>query len=190
MALNIGLNIGQELWARRRLREVEQAARPQATVIREAMARSIDPSEIVLGDALVVGPGDQLLVDGEVVGDEHIFVDESMLTGESVRVSKGAGDQVYAGSFCLDGRGAYIARRIGNERLIATRVAAAPSTKEELTSLERIIGRVLRILLFVVAIFTIMLLSAYFRLDIGVPADALNDAASVIFSIAPASLFL
>lgn len=63
------------------------------------------------------------------------------------------------------------------------------ASEEELTSLERIIDRILRIPLAVVAIFTIMLLSAYFRLALGIPTDQFNDAASVIFNIAPASLF-
>ncbi len=79
IALNISLNIAQEMLARRRLRRVQQAGRPQAAVIREGRVHSIDPAAIVVGDALVIGPGDQVLVDGPVIGQGEIVVDETML---------------------------------------------------------------------------------------------------------------
>ena len=83
MALNIGINLFQEMFSRRRLSEIELATRPRATVIRDDRVRSIDPREIVLGDALIIGPGDQVLVDGELIGEGQIVVDESLLSGQS-----------------------------------------------------------------------------------------------------------
>jgi magnesium-transporting ATPase (P-type) len=187
--LNIGINMFQELFAQRRLREIEAAGRPRATVIRDGTARSVDPSEIVRSDALVVGPGDQILVDGEVAGEGQFILDESMLTGESHRVLKRGGDAVYAGSFCVGGHGAYVAQRVGDERLIVTQKTRAPAPKEEPTYLERIIERILRILLVIVAVFTALLLAVYFRVDLGRDTQVFTDAVSVIFSIAPASLY-
>jgi magnesium-transporting ATPase (P-type) len=189
IALNTALNIIQENLARRRMKEVEEATRLQATVIREGRVRSIDPNEVVQGDILVVGPGDDLIVDGELVGEGQITVDESTLTGERARRTRHNGDKIYAGSFCVSGRAAYEAQQVGAERLIITRGASAQARKEELTSLERLIGRVLQILLVVVALLASVLLLRYFRLDPGIPVDSIASAASVIFSIAPASLF-
>jgi magnesium-transporting ATPase (P-type) len=189
IVLNTGLNAAQELIARRRLREVEVATRPQATVIREGRARSIDPSEIVRGDLLVVGPGDQFLVDGALSSEGPIVVDESMLTGARDHPTKRAGDQVYAGSFCISGRAAYETQKVGSERLIASLTADSGSAKEELTSLERIVDRVLRVLLIVAALFTALLLLRYVRLDTAVDVATVADVANVIFSIVPASLF-
>jgi magnesium-transporting ATPase (P-type) len=196
--LNIGLNIGQEYIVKRRLRDVEKAARPKATVVRESRTHSIDTHEIVQGDMLVAGPGDQLFVDGEIVGDGWIVVDESMLTGDTTRISKRTGDTVYAGSFCVAGRAVYEAKKVGKERLIATRIADSPDKKAALTPLERIVERVLWILLSIVAVYTILLLVNYFRVNHLIPIDAqlyadvsqmYADAASVIFGIAPASLY-
>jgi len=189
LALNITVNVARELLVRKRLEEVEQAARPQATVIREKKARSVDPRDIVLGDALAVGPGDQLLVDGMVVGQGQMVVDEAVLTGQSKPRTARAGNQVYAGSVCVSGRAAYEAQKVGNQRLIATLIDDTPAVKAELTPLERILNGVLRVLLVIVAILTILLMSAYFRLDTGVPEDLVASAASVISSIAPAGLF-
>ena len=189
IALNTALNIGQETLARMRMKEVEAATRLQATVIREGKVRSIDPNEVVQGDILAVGPGDDLIVDGILVGEGQITVDEAILTGERARRTRHNGDKVYAGSFCVSGRAAYEAQQVGTERLIITRGAPTQAPKEELTSVERLIGRVLRILLIVVAILATALLMRYFRLDPTIPVDSVASAASVIFSIAPASLF-
>jgi magnesium-transporting ATPase (P-type) len=189
IALNIGLNVGQEMLARRRLDDLQQATRPKPTVIREQRARSIDPSEIVRGDLLVVGPGDQFLVDGELAGEGRAVVDESALTGKAGWHTKHAGDKVYAGSFCMSGRVAYVAEKVGNERAIVTRITDTTTAATELTPLERTVERILRILLVVVALFTGLLLSAYFRLDTGIPVETFNEVASMIFSLAPSSLF-
>jgi magnesium-transporting ATPase (P-type) len=191
LVFNIGLNVGQELWARGRLQEVERAARPQATVLRDGMARSIDPGEVVRGDVLVVGPGDQILADGQILGEGQLVVDESMLTGDPRQHVKQAGDLVYAGSFCISGHGAYEAQKVGNERMIAALTGEFQALEEELTPLERIVDRLLRVLLVVVAVLTLALLADYFDLCFPIlHVDAFASAASVIFGLAPASLFL
>ena len=86
--LNVFINVFQEILAIRRLQALEPATRPSVTVIREGKARSIDPSEIVMEDVLVVGPGDQIQVDGEILSDKPILVDKSILIGKGNRLSK------------------------------------------------------------------------------------------------------
>jgi len=189
IALNAVLNIVQEGLARMRMREVEEATRLQATVIREGRVRGIDPNDIVQGDILVVGPGDDLIVDGELVGEGQITVDESLLAGSRIRRTRRSGDKVYAGSFCVSGRAVYEAQQVGTERLIIARGSSAEARKEELTSLEQLINRILRILLIVVLLISTFITIRYLSLDLGISTDAAASAISVIFSIAPASLF-
>jgi cation-transporting ATPase E len=191
LLLGIGLNVGQQLWARGRLKTLEQATRIQATIVREGVARSVDSGEVVQGDILVVGPGDQILTDGQVLGAGHLVVDESMLTGDPRQHSRQAGEPVYAGSFCLAGHGAYEAQKVGDERLIVGLTGKFEAVPDELTPLERTMDRLLRALLVVVAVLSILLLADYF--DLLLPEfhmDAFASAASVIFGIAPSSLFL
>ena len=189
--LNIAIQVGQELFVRKRLENVILTTRPQATVIREGKARSIDPSEIVKGDVLVVGPGDQFMVDGELLSEKSIVVNESRITGESARLAKHFGERVYAGSYCVSGRAAYQAQKVGDERMVAKLIKNSPSHEKVLTSLERIVERVLRVMLVIVLILFGVLLVHYFRIDraIGVDTEAIVSAASVIFSLAPAGLF-
>ena len=190
IALNVGIKVGQEMLAMRRLAEFQASARPKATVVRENKTRSIDPDRIVPGDVLIVGPGDQFLVDGQVAGDGQMVVDESAVTGKRGWHRATAGDAVYAGSFCVSGRGAYEAKKVGDERLFVSRVADMPVLVTELTPLERLVDRILRVMLVLVGVFASLLLVQFFRLDVGVPVDLFSDAASVIFNIAPSGLFL
>ena len=189
MVLNIALNTAQELIARKRMQEVEQSNLPKTTVIREGKAYSVDPDEVVVGDMLVVGPGDQLFVDGEMIGDGDIVVDESFFNPKNRCIKKYTGDSVYGGSYCVSGRGVYQVSKVGEKRRITKLMIDDNEVEEELTPLEKIIDRVLKIMLAIVGILIFVFLTMYFKIDLGIPSATVIDAASVIFSIAPAGLF-
>jgi len=189
MLLNIGLNTFQEMVAKRRIRAVELANMPKTTVIREGMILSIDPDKVVMGDVLVVGPGDQIFVDGKVFREYDLVVDESLISRNRDLVKKSEGDIVYAGSFCASGRGVFTAENIGEDRKIISIMQEYQSAKEELTPLEKIIDRTLKIMLVVIALFLFVILLHYFRVGLIIPVDVFLDAVHLIFSIAPAGLF-
>jgi magnesium-transporting ATPase (P-type) len=189
LLLNIGLNVGQELLAKRKLDELLVLTGPKGAVIRDGKLRFVDPDEIVVGDAMVVGPGDYVLVDGEVLGDGQITVDESLLTGEAGAVTKRTGDMVYAGSYCVTGRAAYEAQKIGAERLVAKLASEAKSATRQLTELQRLMDLILRVLLALVAGFVILVLAEYRLFRSAVLDEAYLNVLSVIFGIAPAGLF-
>ncbi len=188
---SIAINVAQEMLVRRRLKGVELKTRPRATVIREERARGIDPNRIVQGDVLVIGPGDQILADGELLTERPVLIDESMVTGKGDRLTKRGGDAVYAGSFCVSGRAAYKALRVGNERRVVKMLESSQAKQKTLTPLEQIMGRVLRVMLVIVVLMISLLLSRYFRLDeaMDISVDVLISRASVIFSLAPAGLY-
>src|SRR5215210_3434237 len=66
---NAGVSVFQEVRAKRKLDQIAVWTRPTAKVVRDSREQSVEPGEIVLGDVLMVGPGDQILVDGIVVDD-------------------------------------------------------------------------------------------------------------------------
>ena len=107
------VNIYQEIWAKQKLDRIALLNRPTATVVRDGQEINIDPNLIVLDDILTVRAGDQIVVDGEIVGQGKIEVDESLLTGESDLIPKKAGDQLYSGTFCVSGLAHYQAQKVG-----------------------------------------------------------------------------
>jgi Cd2+/Zn2+-exporting ATPase len=83
--------------ARDSLRELMALSPDEATVRRDGTTETVPVEEVVVGDVVVVGPGDRIPVDGEVIAGEGP-VDQSPITGESVPVDKTVGDEVYAGT--------------------------------------------------------------------------------------------
>ena len=86
---------------------------------RQSGTEALLPSEVVLDDIIELGPGDQIVVDGEIVEEANLEVDESLLTGEADPIAKDAGDTVMSGSFVVAGSGAYRATKVGREAYAA-----------------------------------------------------------------------
>src|ERR687893_230712 len=100
------------------LRALFDLVPPQATVIRDGEEATIPSSEVRLGDTVVLKPGDKVPVDGEVTGGET-SIDEALVTGESVPVTKRPGDAVIAGSINRSGSVRFRATKVGADTTLA-----------------------------------------------------------------------
>src|SRR3989344_7415108 len=89
-----------------------------AIVIREGKEQEIPINEVVHGDYIVVKPGGRIPVDGTIV-DGSSFIDESMITGESMPTEKNIGDTVVAGTINTTGAFTFKATKVGSETLLA-----------------------------------------------------------------------
>jgi cation-transporting ATPase E len=116
---NSAIGIIQELRAKQTLDKLAIVGQAKPLVRRESGARPVSPSEIVLDDIIELGPGDQIVVDGDVIEESNLEVDESLLTGEADPIAKDPGDQVMSGSFVVAGTGAYRATKVGKEAYAA-----------------------------------------------------------------------
>ncbi|MFB2936762.1 HAD-IC family P-type ATPase [Aerosakkonemataceae cyanobacterium BLCC-F154] len=185
--LNVVINLIQEVRAKQKLDKIALITRPKASVIREGQEREIDPAEIVVGDVLVVRPGDQIVVDGAVVGEGNIKVDESLLTGESDLIGKQAGDRVFSGSFCVTGTAFYTAEKVGAESLASKMTAEARKFRKVLTPLQRNINMMIRLLLGVAIVLgTITAL----RMFLGVTSITVGiQNIAVIVGLVPIGLY-
>jgi cation-transporting ATPase E len=112
---NAAIGIIQELRAKRTLDNLALLNAPRAAVLRDGARYEIPVDGVVLDDLLVVGAGDQIVVDGDVVRSDGLEVNESLLTGESDPILQERGDEVPSGSFVSSGGGVYRARRIGTD---------------------------------------------------------------------------
>jgi cation-transporting ATPase E len=109
------IGIVQELRAKRMLDRLAVIDEAPVRVRRDGEEQEVEPHQVVLGDLILLGPGDHLLVDGEVVASDGLEVDESLLTGEADPVRKRPGDQVLSGSFAVAGSGAFVATKVGTD---------------------------------------------------------------------------
>ncbi|MFF0498065.1 cation-translocating P-type ATPase [Nocardia aobensis] len=116
---NSVVGIVQELRAKQTLDKLAIVGQAKPVVRRDGAATEVGPKDVVLDDLIELGPGDQIVVDGEVVECELLEVDESLLTGEADPIDKTVGAKVMSGSYVVAGSGAYRATKVGKDAYAA-----------------------------------------------------------------------
>ncbi|UDY34721.1 HAD-IC family P-type ATPase [Dermatobacter hominis] len=115
----------QELRARAALDRLAVLNTPHAVVVRDGETAELEVEQVVADDLLVLSPGAQVVVDGEVVTSTGLELNESLLTGESDPVHKQPGDEVMSGSFVAAGSGTFRATKVGADSYAASLAGAA-----------------------------------------------------------------
>lgn len=100
------------------IRALLDLAPPKATVLRGDKEVEVSTADVLVGDIVVLRPGNKIPVDGEVIAGEST-IDESMLTGESMPVTKQVGDNVIGATINKSGTLRYRATRIGADTALA-----------------------------------------------------------------------
>ena len=98
---NSVIGIAQELQARRTLNALAVLSAPKARVRRNGETSEIGISGVVADDVLELAPGDQVVVDGEVISGLGLEIDESLLTWRSRRSRKDCGERSAVGFVCF-----------------------------------------------------------------------------------------
>ena len=129
---------------------------PRARVLRGGVETELDADEIIVGDLLIVRPGERIAVDG-VVADGFSSVDEASLTGESAPVAKEAGASVFAGTVNLDGALRYEAREVGAGTALARMAAAVERAQASKAPIQRLADRIAAV--FVPAVIAVAVLA-------------------------------
>lgn len=103
----IGLTLYQEGKTERAIQALRDLSSPRARVIRDGQVQTLAGRELVRGDLMLVAEGDRVAADAELLSGGELQVDESLLTGESVPVSKNAGavSALHAGTLVVQGQG-------------------------------------------------------------------------------------
>jgi P-type Cu2+ transporter len=104
------------------LRALFDLVPPTATVLRDGREIELPTAEIVVGDTVVLRPGEKVPVDGEILTGQT-SVDEALVTGESLPVEKGPGDPAIGGSINRSGAVTFRATKVGSETALAQIVA-------------------------------------------------------------------
>ncbi|MEQ9006033.1 MAG: copper-translocating P-type ATPase, partial [Pseudomonadales bacterium] len=112
-----------------------------ARVIRDGKEVDVPVEEVVAGDAVVVRPGDKIPVDG-VVLEGSSSIDESMITGESIPVEKGAGDEVIGATINKTGSFTFRATKVGKDTMLANIIRMVQDAQGSKAPIQRVVDQV------------------------------------------------
>jgi len=156
ISLNTFIAVYQEIRAKRALDKVSLLLKREVKVIREGAETTIEHSNIVVDDIIVLERGDQVIVDGRVIESNKLEIDESLLTGESLPINKKAGDEVLSGSFCISGNGYFKAEKVGDNSYANEITKTAKKYKMNVSPLQVKLNFIVKVL-FATAIFLVIL---------------------------------
>jgi len=114
LVLNIGIGLYQDIRARILIDKLKVVSSVKVNVLRDGKLQSIKANQVVLSDIIEIKQGSQLVCDGTIV-DGFAELNESLLTGESVNISKEIDSKVYSGSFVTAGTALYRVEHLGKE---------------------------------------------------------------------------
>ena len=135
--------------------------------------------EVVVGDLILVRPGEKIPVDGVVVSGRS-SVDESMLTGESIPVSKGEGDQVIGATLNKSGSFRMKAARVGKDTMLARIIQLVEEAQGSKAPVQKLVDQIAAI--FVPAVVITATVSALFWWYFG-PEPSLIFALTVFIAV-------
>lgn len=180
-------SIIQEMRARSLLEKARLMLPQSAIVIRSGVEKSIPQEEIVVGDIVVLRRGDFAPVDGKTISAISLEMDESLLTGESLPVSKSINNDIFSGSFCVSGSTHYLAEKVGEDSLAASITDLARKYKFVTTPLQRNLNRIF-LASFAIALIAVAFEIAIRREELFNDVDFIRRIAAVVLSLLPGGL--
>ncbi len=166
------------------IQKLLQLAPPKAAVIRDGREVELPTEQIVVGDVLVVRPGDKIAVDG-VVLEGASSVDESMITGESVPVAKRPGTAVVGATLNKTGSFQFRATKVGADTALAQIVRLVQAAQNSKAPAQRLADRAAHYLVIVAVTAGVLtfLLWYFWLAPLYLPAGADRLVFSLTFAI-------
>lgn len=165
------------------------ALRPEkANILRDGVELTVAISEVVVSDIVIVKAGERVAVDGRIL-QGNSDIDESLITGESLPVSKSVGDNVTGGS--LNGTGLLHVQTtaVGAETVLASIVRLVASAQSKKAPIQRLVDKVSAVFVPVVLVIALLTLVAWSWLA-GNWQEAILNAVAVLVIACPCALGL
>ncbi|OBB00107.1 copper-translocating P-type ATPase [Mycolicibacterium fortuitum] len=170
------------------LRALLELGAKDVAVLRDGVEQRIPIESLTVGDEFVVRPGEKVATDGEVV-DGSSAVDASMLTGESVPVEVGPGDQVVGATVNVGGRLVVRAKRIGSDTQLAQMAQLVEDAQSGKTQAQRLADKVSAVFVPIVIALAVGTLGFWLGAG-GTVAAAFTAAVAVLIIACPCALGL
>lgn len=158
-----------------------------ATVVRGGKTVRIPLDEVAVGDSILVKPGEKIPVDGEIL-DGTSTVDESMVTGESLPVSKKAGDPVIGATINKQGSFTYAATKVGDETLLAQIVELVRKAQVSRAPIQKVVDAVSNVFVPIVLIIAVVTFAVWYALLGASFVTSLLFAVAVLIIACPCAL--
>jgi len=113
----------------------------KARILRDGVETEIPINQVVIGDSIIVKPGESIPVDGSLVEGES-YVDESMLTGESFPVQKIVGASVIGGTINKNGWFKFVAQKIGKDTMLAQIIQLVEDAQSSKAPIQKMVDKV------------------------------------------------
>ncbi len=162
-----------------------QLGAKEATVVRDNKEIKILINDVLVGDVVVVRPGEKIPVDGKIISGSST-IDESMVTGESMPVEKNVGDQVIGATINKMGSFKYQATKVGEDTLLAQIIKMVREAQGSTPPIQKLADKISGV--FVPFVVLISILSFVFWLLVATPvglvgADVSNLQLAVYIAI-------
>lgn len=159
-----------------------------ATVMRKGKESEIPIEDVVVGDLVIVKPGQRIPVDG-LVESGHSSVDESMITGESIPVEKSKGDKVIGGTINKTGSFVFRATKVGKDTMLQQIVRMVEEAQGSKAPIQELADRISAVFVPSVLLIGLIAFTVWYLLGFGF-VFALTIFISVIIIACPCALGL
>lgn len=136
LLLNALFGFIQEYKAEKSLEKLKDFIAPKSRVIRNEKEMQVLTLELVPGDLVVLSEGDRIPADGKIQNCQHLEIDESILTGESLPVEKEQNDFVFSGTLVAKGKGHFLIEKTGMNTRFGEIAKSLASIEAEKTPLQ------------------------------------------------------
>ena len=195
--VNAILGFVQEFRTEKSLEALQELAAPTCKVIRDGNIKVVSSKELTIGDLVVLEAGDRIPADGTFIDAANIVVDESLLTGESVGISKDTTkgkNSGFMGTIVLKGRGLIIIDAIGMKTEMGKIANLLDNIEEDKSPLrERLdsLGKILVVMCIVVCLIVTILgiirgndITEMFLLGVSLAVAAIPEGLAAIVTVA------
>ncbi len=186
---NTLISIINEVRAKKTIDKMRLIAEQKPTVIRDGKPIQIEQQDIVDGDLIILGLGDQVIVDAKVE-EGTVEVNESFITGEQDNIVKKPGDQLTSGSFIVSGTCKATATAVGAENFISKLESSAHTIKTADSKLFTIMNNIVKYISFALIPIGALLLWARFRVPDTTPEVAVTSTVAALINMIPEGLIL
>jgi P-type Cu+ transporter len=160
-----------------------------AHVIRDGVETEIDVAQVVVGDMLLVRPGEKVPVDG-IISDGRSAFDESMLTGESMPVSKGPGDEIIGATINKEGLIRFEASKVGKNTTLAQIVRMVQEAQGSKAPIQKLADRISAYFVPAVIAIALVTFAGWLVLTRADWSGAMINAVAVLVIACPCALGL